>query len=138
MMEDVMAKVIEFYVSDSLPKKSNYRACKERGKLSSVHRKEIRQTHTRSMASNVWFILHHSLQTLRAVEPATPREQCRKKGRRSQRGTSVRSTGSFVRPDLTFDFCERDGNYRLTVVAWRRVLCFPKYLATVLHIAPGI
>jgi hypothetical protein len=33
VMEGVMAKVIEFYVSDSLPKKSNYIACKERGKL---------------------------------------------------------------------------------------------------------
>jgi hypothetical protein len=33
MMEGVMAKVIEFYVSDSLPKKSNYIARKERGKL---------------------------------------------------------------------------------------------------------
>jgi hypothetical protein len=32
-MEGVMAKVIEFYVSDSLPKKSNYIARKERGKL---------------------------------------------------------------------------------------------------------
>ena len=28
-----MAKVIEFYVSDSLPKKSNYIAREERGKL---------------------------------------------------------------------------------------------------------
>jgi hypothetical protein len=33
MVEGVMAKVIEFYVSDSLPKKSNCRARKERGKL---------------------------------------------------------------------------------------------------------
>jgi hypothetical protein len=33
MMEGVMAKVIEFYVSDSLPKKYNYIARKERGKL---------------------------------------------------------------------------------------------------------
>jgi hypothetical protein len=33
MMEGLMAKVIEFYVSDSLPKKSNYIARKERGKL---------------------------------------------------------------------------------------------------------
>ena len=33
MMEGVMAKVIEFCVSDSLPKKSNYIARKERGKL---------------------------------------------------------------------------------------------------------
>ena len=32
-MESVMAKVIEFYVSDSLPKKSNYIARKEGGKL---------------------------------------------------------------------------------------------------------
>jgi len=32
-MESVMAKVIEFYVSDSLPKKSNCIARKERGKL---------------------------------------------------------------------------------------------------------
>jgi hypothetical protein len=33
MMEGVMAKVIEFYVLDSLPNKSNYMARKERGKL---------------------------------------------------------------------------------------------------------
>ena len=33
MMEYIMAKVIEFYVSDSLPKKSNYTARKERGTL---------------------------------------------------------------------------------------------------------
>jgi hypothetical protein len=33
MVEDVMAKVIEFYVSDSLPKNSNHIARKERGKL---------------------------------------------------------------------------------------------------------
>jgi hypothetical protein len=33
MMEDVMAKVIEFYVSDFLPRKSNYIARKENGKL---------------------------------------------------------------------------------------------------------
>jgi hypothetical protein len=32
-MEGVMAKVIEFYVSGSLLKKSNYIARKERGKL---------------------------------------------------------------------------------------------------------
>ena len=33
MMEGVMAKVIEFYVSDSVPNKSNYIARKEPGKL---------------------------------------------------------------------------------------------------------
>ena len=33
MMERIMAKVIEFYVPDSLPKQSNYIARKERGKL---------------------------------------------------------------------------------------------------------
>ena len=33
MMEGVMARVIEFHVSDSVPKKSNYMARKECGKL---------------------------------------------------------------------------------------------------------
>jgi hypothetical protein len=33
MMGDVMAKVIKFYVSDFLPRKSNYIARKESGKL---------------------------------------------------------------------------------------------------------
>jgi hypothetical protein len=33
MMEGVMAKLIEFYVSDSLPKKSKYLARKKPGKL---------------------------------------------------------------------------------------------------------
>jgi len=37
------------------------------------------------MASNVWFVLHHSLQTLRAVERGTPREQYRKRDGRSRR-----------------------------------------------------
>jgi len=33
---------------------------------------------------------------------------------------------SFVLPALTFDFRERDCNYRLTVVGRRRALRFPK------------
>jgi hypothetical protein len=33
MMEEFMAKVIEFYVSDFVPRKSNYIARKESGKL---------------------------------------------------------------------------------------------------------
>jgi hypothetical protein len=80
---------------------------------------------------------HYSLQTLRAVERATPCEQYRKKGAIPTR-TFVASAGPFVLPALTFDFCERDCNHRQTVVGRRRALCFPKWLATVFHIAPGI
>ena len=56
----------------------------------------------------------------------------------SRPGTSGSSAGPFVVPALTFELCERDGACRLTLVARRRALCFPKSLATVFHIAPSI
>jgi hypothetical protein len=49
MVEGVMAKVIEFYVSDSLSKKSNYRACKERGKLIEFRSPKRNQANSRPL-----------------------------------------------------------------------------------------
>jgi hypothetical protein len=68
------------------------------------------------------------------VEPTT---SCEEKRWAIPTGSFFNFGGSFVLPALTFDFCERDDNYRLTLVARRRALCFPKWLATVFHIAPG-
>jgi hypothetical protein len=48
MMEGVLAKVIEFYVSDSLPRKSNYIARKGRGKLIEFHSPNRNQANSNS------------------------------------------------------------------------------------------
>jgi hypothetical protein len=139
-MEGLMAKVIEFYVSDFWPTKSNYIAGKQRGKLIEFRAPKRNQANSNSAQwpGMCMVYMHHLRQTLRAVERATLCEQYRKKAGRSRRGTSVTSAGSFVLPALIFDFCECDSNYRLTVVPRRRTLCFPKSLATVFHIAPSI
>jgi hypothetical protein len=66
MMEGVMAKVIEFYVSDSLPKRANYIARKERGKLIEFRSPKRNQVNSTSAQwpGMVWCILHHSPQAL--------------------------------------------------------------------------
>ena len=48
MVEGVMAKVIEFYVSASLPKESNYIASKGRGKLIEFHSPNRNQANSNS------------------------------------------------------------------------------------------
>src|SRR5580700_6332668 len=117
-MEGLMAKVIEFCFSEFWPTRSNYLAPKEGGKLIEFRSPKRNQVNSHPLTGQQYMVyVAPFAANLRAVEPATPREQCTKKGVRSRRGTSVRSAGSFVRPDLTFDFCEGDGDYRLTVVA---------------------
>ena len=81
MMECIIAKVVKFYVSDSLSKQSRDIARKKCGNLIEFRSRKTDQANSnfRSMPGNVGFILHDSLQTLRAVERVTRGEQYRKK-----------------------------------------------------------
>jgi hypothetical protein len=68
-----MAKVIEFYDSDSLAKTANYKARKEPGKLIEFHASKGNRP-TRILLNGrvcVWHTLRHSSQTLGA-EMAMP------------------------------------------------------------------
>jgi len=79
-----MAKVIEFYVSDSLLKKSSYITGKEPGKLIEFGlRKETRLAQSSAQWPAIMAYMHHLLQTLRAVQTGTPSEQDRERGGRS-------------------------------------------------------
>ena len=80
-MECIIAKVVEFYVSDSLSKQSRDIARKKCGNLIEFRSPKTDQanSHSAQWSGNVRFILHDSLQTLRAVERVTRGEQYRKK-----------------------------------------------------------
>jgi len=80
-MEGLMAKVIEFYVSDFGPTKSNYITRKERGKL--IEFRSPNGNHANSNSAQ-WsgmcmaYIAPFAA-TLRPVEPTTPCEHYGKK-----------------------------------------------------------
>jgi hypothetical protein len=82
MMEDVMAKVIEFYVSDSLPGKSNYIARKESRKLIEFRVPKRNQANSNSAQwpGMCMAYIGPFAGTLRAVEPTTPCEHYGKRG----------------------------------------------------------
>jgi hypothetical protein len=82
MMEDVMANVIEFYVSDSLPGKSNYIARKESRKLIEFRVPKRNQANSNSAQWSGMCMAYVApfAATLRAVEPTTPCEHSGKRG----------------------------------------------------------
>ena len=96
-----MAKVIEFYVSDSLPKKSNYIGRKERGKLIEFRLPKGNQANSNSAQWSGMCMVYIApfAATLRAVEPTTPCEHYGKRGAIPMR--NLGNLGRLIRPAST-------------------------------------